>query len=318
MSERTPPRREQFFLRCREACAAVFGEEAGCVCPLCGRGFTEAQDFTVEHVPPKSVGGTAMCVTCRECNSRAGHRVDYTLPELARMAQMGDAIFRGQGSYEGETRVTVGGHTTNAIMAVGLRRVDLVVDPERNDPARVQQQLRWIEDYARTGGGEIRFDTNSKFKYSHARARVSLLRAAYLAAFALYGYTYAFNRRLNVVRAQIADPDQEIVPPAALNVTGPEVAAATEPIIAVLHQPLPALAVLLPAGASGAPFGVSVVLPALEGPAEFYEALVAHYRPGPQGRTTRIEGTPAGWPVGPQLALDFSPAIPAQPRQGAA
>ena len=318
MSKRTPPRPEQFFLRCREACARVFGDEAGCVCPLCGRGFTEARDFTEEHVPPKSVGGAVICVTCRECNSRAGHEVDYTLPALARMARLGGAIFRGQGSYEGPTRVTVGGHTTNAIMAVTPRRVDLVVDPKRNDPARAQQQLRWIEDYARTGGGEIRFDTNSKFKYAHARARVSLLRAAYLAAFALFGYTYAFDRRLNVVRAQIADPDQEIVPLAALNVTGPELAAATEPVIALLHQPFPALAVMLPAGASGAPFGVSVVLPALEGPSEFYEALVAQYRPGPDGRTTRIEGTPAGWPVGPQLALDFSSAIQAQLRQGAA
>ena len=50
-------------------------------CPLCMAGFTRDQasagrSVTLEHVPPKSLGGQARCLTCRPCNARAGDTID--------------------------------------------------------------------------------------------------------------------------------------------------------------------------------------------------------------------------------------------------
>ncbi len=46
------------------------------VCPVCLRGFEDHNSLTLEHVPPKSIGGKVLCLTCRECNNQAGHGVD--------------------------------------------------------------------------------------------------------------------------------------------------------------------------------------------------------------------------------------------------
>ena len=50
-------------------------------CPLCMTGFTRDQasagrSVTLEHVPPKGLGGQARCLTCRRCNARAGDTID--------------------------------------------------------------------------------------------------------------------------------------------------------------------------------------------------------------------------------------------------
>lgn len=49
-------------------------------CPLClvayGRDAFEAGMFTVEHVPPHSVGGDPLLLTCERCNSTAGTAMD--------------------------------------------------------------------------------------------------------------------------------------------------------------------------------------------------------------------------------------------------
>ena len=50
------------------------------VCPICGRGFVEQAlsngMLTLEHVPPRSMGGRRLVLTCRDCNARAGHMMD--------------------------------------------------------------------------------------------------------------------------------------------------------------------------------------------------------------------------------------------------
>lgn len=50
------------------------------VCPLCihvcSGGEIAARELTLDDVPPKSVGGRPLVLTCRRCNSRAGHGLD--------------------------------------------------------------------------------------------------------------------------------------------------------------------------------------------------------------------------------------------------
>ena len=60
------------------------------ICPLCLNTFnlSELGDkvndiLTVEDVPPKSLGGNPILITCRNCNSKCGHNLDvYLLNEI--------------------------------------------------------------------------------------------------------------------------------------------------------------------------------------------------------------------------------------------
>ena len=56
-------------------------ERGNTACPLCFAPFTGAEassgrTVTLEHVPPKALGGRALCLTCRSCNARVGREVD--------------------------------------------------------------------------------------------------------------------------------------------------------------------------------------------------------------------------------------------------
>jgi hypothetical protein len=54
-----------------------FGDQY--VCPLCLRPFDHTAlhtELTIEHVPPESLGGKELVLTCRDCNSHAGHTID--------------------------------------------------------------------------------------------------------------------------------------------------------------------------------------------------------------------------------------------------
>ena len=52
-------------------------------CPICSlllpREATDSGDLTLEHVPPEPVGGKGIVLTCKQCNSTAGHTVDAAL-----------------------------------------------------------------------------------------------------------------------------------------------------------------------------------------------------------------------------------------------
>jgi len=57
-------------------------------CPICLTLFTEHalnQDIenplTIEHIPPYSLGGRGLILTCKKCNNGAGTKLDKTLLE---------------------------------------------------------------------------------------------------------------------------------------------------------------------------------------------------------------------------------------------
>lgn len=63
------------------------------VCPLCRAVFTladlEAKLLTREHVPPASIGGREMVLTCRPCNNLAGSTFDAHLERAEALRHFG-------------------------------------------------------------------------------------------------------------------------------------------------------------------------------------------------------------------------------------
>jgi hypothetical protein len=77
MASRGARRRVAVFARGEAAWRAVTGRADRYVCPLCGEEFSaadaESGQLTLEDVPPRSVGGRPLCLTCKPCNDRGGH-----------------------------------------------------------------------------------------------------------------------------------------------------------------------------------------------------------------------------------------------------
>src|SRR5262245_34192686 len=71
-----------FDARFPAARAAAFGADAPpCyICPICCNAFTREDAktglLTAEDVPPASLGGSPLVLTCKPCNNAAGTRID--------------------------------------------------------------------------------------------------------------------------------------------------------------------------------------------------------------------------------------------------
>ncbi len=58
-------------------------------CPICLRLITDFDEVTIEHSPPKSLGGRAVALTCRDCNNTAGHTMDWQARQFEHVVDLG-------------------------------------------------------------------------------------------------------------------------------------------------------------------------------------------------------------------------------------
>lgn len=185
-------------------------------CPLCA--VTEADGrarmrlftadmlgtlLSVEDVPPRHSGGRPLALTCRACNSTAGHSIDAVADRVERSLR----TLAGQEPARG--RLHIGDHEVPAkieMNAAGENRITML----GGAPTTLSRFEAYFDGLTRATGGIDPFrlsfqltDPNDK------RAKVSWLKSAYLALFALLGYRYAMHPFLGPVRQQIQEPKQE-------------------------------------------------------------------------------------------------------------
>jgi hypothetical protein len=278
------------------------GEHYLCPCCMrvCGREALSDGTLTIEDVPPKSVGGRWLVLTCKQCNSTAGTRLDEQarlreeqldflagrVPERALAAE----IMVGDSTTEGDIR-----HVGDALL--------LLVDPKRSDPRQHAEMTKTLDQWAAGGrpGGLMGFGLT---KRAHVvRARLSWLRAAYLVAFAALGWRYICMPYLAQLRAQLADPDATLLPPLAL--FNPDGMPGSRDLV-VVQEPyaLRSLAVVLGR--------YTVFLPGLEDPQPFMSLASALSKspaqvasPGaPSRHQIPWRGKRIPWPTKPTYALD--------------
>ncbi|HUY99603.1 MAG TPA: hypothetical protein VMU89_04590 [Thermomicrobiaceae bacterium] len=185
----------------------------GYVCPECLTAFPREAlgdgRLTVEDVPPVVLGGKPLLLTCKACNNRAGRlhdrhagRYEGVLNYLAR-----------EGSLK--TRTMIAGQKLNVEFRLRPESPDvddMIVWVKDNDEATVRATHAAVDRLALAGqlvGVELGFPVAAKA----SAVEVSLLRAAYLAAFAVLGYTYIDRPELKWVRDLVADPQADIVGP---------------------------------------------------------------------------------------------------------
>lgn len=182
-------------------------------CPLRARGFGRAAleegALTIEHAPPEALGGRPICLTCKDCNSTAGHTIDA---HMGRREASFDFVAGTMGKPV-PARLQVGATSVNVDYYSGAGGIMVIGDPARNHPETQARFQAEFENRARTGkAGDLRFTvTPSKLGHKAQLDLVGWLRSAYLVAFAVLGYRYIFQRRLEAVRRQLQAPEETII-----------------------------------------------------------------------------------------------------------
>ena len=193
-------------------------------CPICLTRFArddvkEGRDVTIEHVPPKAVGGLERCLTCINCNKSAGRSLDQDVAMRERAIRN---IKTGRGM---KVQLDVFGtkHTTY-LSPDGIEKSDLDtrlaskpnVESFLNDMKSSGRKTVLLAEMTRGPIWDVsKGITLSKKEPSANRITVSWLRSAYLFVFCLLGpssYRYAEIEAISPIRDQIINPDTEIVP----------------------------------------------------------------------------------------------------------
>jgi hypothetical protein len=147
---------------------------------------------------------------------------------------------------------------------------------------------------------EIGWDLKMRIRVKHDAWAdyLSWLRAAYLVAFAAFGYRYIARPALEIVREQIKRPKERMLP----YMTGTDHSAApTARKLLVGLEPADLACIAVQFGDR------MLFLPSLADDEDFYPRLVAagHKRPG----QITVHGPEVRWPTEPVLALDFDPSL---------
>lgn len=261
------------------------------VCPSCLVAYNEkALDdrmLTREDVPPKSVGGRKIVLTCKTCNDRAGHEIDW---HAHNESELMGFLTREKADMRAHLR-TATGHVP----------IDFKVNPDGMQMIMVPNATRQSEsdavttDFSRAAlpDGWQDFTFNIEFpSFSPPRAATSWLRAAYLALFAALGYRFIFRRELDVVRARIANP--ELPDPATFRVIQHQ--ATPEPMLIRIEEPDAFRSYVMF-------YGRNVVFLPRYGDRDLYARLAEH----PACDNVPFSGKHYPWPQRPLFLHDVEP-----------
>jgi hypothetical protein len=169
-------------------------------CPICLTTFTiEAlpqKQLSAEHVPPESLGGRELLLTCRSCNNSSGTKLDAhaKIKEDVQLALAGRLVLPHR------IRAMFGDLVVNAELHASGGKYSLRVPTKINKPGTSDR----LQSVARIGAQL----TVEHERYAELGAKISWFRSGYLALFAVTGYELALNPAFEIVRKQILECDE--------------------------------------------------------------------------------------------------------------
>jgi len=170
------------------------------VCPICCSPFTvEALNdrrLSVEHVPPQSVGGRELLLTCTACNNTAGTKLDAS----AKMKEEVRLAMAGRAARPHRVKATIGEITVNGRLHTKDGSYSITIPKGLNKPGTSNV----VQRVARVGASM----TVEHERYSELGANISWLRAGYLALVAMQGYKIVLDPAMDIVRTQIRECDE--------------------------------------------------------------------------------------------------------------
>jgi len=254
-------------------------------------GLTDVRQLTKEHVPQKSLGGLKICLTCFDCNSNAGHRIDAHVIRREKGLAFFKAILVG-GTYEGRAQIRAGGESvTNANVTARDNFVEITPGMEISNPienVRLQQALAGFKENGNWESQKIDFKLVGETFNLH-KAMVADLKSAYLACFAKLGYQYILRPQLDIVRNQIIQPELKLIEGFAYRINPGQLPSRR--VLIFTETPFQSVAVQID--------DRFIFLPPIDDSEEFYAILKQHLSPDLQ-----LSGLEDDFPMTMEMELD--------------
>jgi len=175
------------FLKSQGIISIVLQFDRTYICPICKEQFSEAaldqsikNPLTLEDAPPKSLGGKAEVLTCRDCNNTCGQQIDVHLTE--RLVEIDQKKFKPGVSFAAQTEH--GGNAVQGLVTVSeAGEITIEHSKGKNNPEILKQ-------YRDTTGKDDLININFKeSKVDMGRLQVALLKTGFLLIFAKFGYS---------------------------------------------------------------------------------------------------------------------------------
>lgn len=203
MSSRGAELRKQLFEKMAADLSTVLAGKANVIlCPLCMRDFglddLESKQLDIEHVIPKSAGGTVLTLTCKKCNSECGSEIDS---HFARRFRLDEALETGR---ELGARIKGKDLGAPAFLTFGKQELHIRLDPTTPRMAEILQER--FRQYA-TGGRVL--DLKIIDNIDQSKLVAAMVKTAYLGLFVDWGYKYAVLPMLEWVRKGIRESGKE-------------------------------------------------------------------------------------------------------------
>lgn len=270
------------------------GDSSLYYCPICSLGYPESSaitgnHLTIEHIPPESVGGKPILLTCRNCNSLAGHTIDVSIATKKKFEEFENIVFgQDKGTIPfatlslGDLQVATSIHKEDSLDIRPLEKA--------NSPIIIERYKNHLMNHS----NDLQFKISMSHKYDNRLFKLGYLKSAFLLVFAWLGYRYAFDTRLDAVRQQLQEPESDILG-TKFWIEGNESTPSKK--VMFLHNPLPAFLVSFD--------HFAIVLPSLESPADIYNTLPSYWK---KGQRVNIEAQVLldTWPDRLQMKLDYS------------
>lgn len=178
------------------------------ICPLCLHAYAIGNtELTIEHVPPESVGGKPILITCKACNSNRGADIDVCLMnELEIVHNLNHLDTIPQKTRLAFNGIEINAHTTFS-KTDGFK---FMISPDNNNPIEFEGFMTEAKNAKE--GYEIKVVANiTNRKRDYDLANIALLKSAYLMAFHELGYMYVLNANTNIIRDQIQNPKKNVI-----------------------------------------------------------------------------------------------------------
>ncbi|MCK4429773.1 MAG: hypothetical protein KAW19_00575 [Candidatus Aminicenantes bacterium] len=289
--------KRRYFEKGATALKRVISIDQDCYCcPICKKFFLpEAIDvgiLTIEHAPPKKVGGWPLALTCKDCNSIAGYSIDAAVVHREKLFDALKAIAGKKRNYKGRARLSMGGESINVRIEVHDGTISIKPPKNINDPKKLEAYKAYMMNLHNEGkwDGE-KFTISPLASYKNKYSKIGDLKSAFIISFALFGYTYILNKRLSPVREQILNYDSDVIDRYWL---ASDQKTDKEYFVCILDEPISAVAVRIDKA--------TILLPWFDSPDNFYQYLERNFENDHQ---FTFHGTFFKWPETLEMGMDF-------------
>lgn len=177
------------------------------ICPICLEQFQEndlisdesRNYLTEEDAPPEKLGGSRIALTCKKCNSTAGHQIDSHL--IHKLRNLDDKVYLDSSKQERRIKFE-DSSIRGTLTPKGNGLIEVFHSPKNNNPEMLE---RFIYALKNKSISQLLNLTPRYHNVNDEYVERALLKTAYIITFSKFGYIFLLDNYYDSIRAQIKD-----------------------------------------------------------------------------------------------------------------